>query len=190
MSMSMGFHFEPTPLPGLLVVEPTLFSDERGQFVETYHRRAFAAAGIDLELVQDNEARSRRGTLRGLHFQKRRPQAKLVRATRGRVYDVAVDLRRSSPTFGRWHAVVLDERSRRALLIPAGFAHGYLALDEPSDVHYKCSDHYDPEDQGGLAWDDPELGITWPLEQVGAPLVISDKDRQHPRLRELGFAFP
>jgi dTDP-4-dehydrorhamnose 3,5-epimerase len=178
-----------TPLPGLVVLEPTVFGDERGYFLETYHQRAFAEAGIDVAFVQDNEARSRRGILRGLHFQKTHPQAKLVRVLRGRVFDVAVDLRRTSPTFGRWHGVTLDDRTKQALFVPAGFAHGYLALEEPTDLTYKCSDFYDPEDEGGVIWDDPELAIAWPLGDVGAPL-LSDKDRRYPRLAELGFAFP
>lgn len=185
----MGFRFTRTPLEGLVVIEPSLYDDDRGWFLETYHRRAFAEAGIDVELVQDNEARSRRGILRGLHFQKRHPQAKLVRALRGSAFDVAVDLRRSSPTFGRWHGVLLDEQSRRSLFVPAGFAHGYLALEDVTDVAYKCSEHHHPEDEGGLVWNDPDVGIAWPLEEIGAP-VLSEKDRRYPRLAELGFAYP
>jgi dTDP-4-dehydrorhamnose 3,5-epimerase len=178
-----------TPLAGVLLVEPTVHRDERGHLVETYQRAAFAAAGIDVEFVQDNQARSRRGTLRGLHFQRRHPQAKLIRASRGSVFDVVVDLRRSSATFGRWHAAVLDDRAHRALFVPAGFAHGYLALEEPSDVAYKISERHRPDDEGGVAWDDPDLAIAWPLEDLGSPLV-SDKDRRLPRLRDLGFAYP
>ena len=178
-----------TPIDGLLVVEPKLFKDARGYFMESYHRQAFKDAGIDVEFVQDNQAQSVRGTLRGLHFQKKHPQAKLVHVLSGRAFDVAVDLRASSQTFGRWHGVTLDAESHRLFFVPAGFAHGYLALSETVVFAYKCSDFYHPEDEGGLLWNDPDVGIQWPLEGIGEPL-LSEKDRRMPGLKNLGFKYP
>jgi dTDP-4-dehydrorhamnose 3,5-epimerase len=184
----MGLRVSPTPIEGLLVVEPKVFKDARGYFMESYHRRDYAAAGIGVDFVQDNQARSVRGTLRGLHFQKEHPQAKLVRVLRGRVFDVAVDLRGNSTTFGRWHGEILDAGSHRQFFVPAGFAHGYLVLSDTAVFAYKCSDFYRPEDEGGLAWDDPEVGITWPLEGIVEPL-LSEKDQRLPKLAELDFRF-
>jgi dTDP-4-dehydrorhamnose 3,5-epimerase len=185
----MGVHVIKTPIDGLLVVEPKLFRDARGYFMECYHRQAFADAGIDVEFVQDNQARSVRGTLRGLHFQKKHPQAKLVRVLFGRAFDVAVDLRASSQTFGRWHGVTLDAESHRQFFVPKGCAHGYLALTETVVLAYKCSDFYHPEDEGGLIWNDPDVGILWPLEGIGEPR-LSEKDRRMPGLKNLGYEFP
>ena len=184
----MGLRVSPAPIEGLLVVEPKVFKDARGYFMESYNRREYKAAGIDVEFVQDNQARSVMGTLRGLHFQKKRPQAKLVRVLAGRVFDVAVDLRRDSETFGRWHGELLDPENQRQFFIPVGFAHGYLVLTETAVFAYKCSDFYDAGDEGGLLWNDPEVGIRWPLEAIGQPL-LSDKDRDLPGLKELGFKF-
>ena len=178
-----------TPIEGLRVVEPQVFEDARGYFMESYHRRDFADAGIDVEFVQDNQARSVKGTLRGLHFQKRHPQAKLVRVLQGRVFDVAVDIRQGSPTFGRWHGEILDAESRRQFFVPVGFAHGYLVLTDTAVFAYKCSDFYHPDDEGGLLWSDPDVGIEWPLQVIGEPL-LSEKDRQMPGLSDLGFKFP
>lgn len=186
----MTFQAIATPLPGLLVLEPTVYRDERGFFLETYERAACARMGIDVEFVQDNHARSRRGTLRGLHFQKRHPQAKLVRVLAGEVFDVAVDLRRSSPTFGRWHGVRLDAERHRQLFVPVGFAHGYLALTEGAQLAYKCSDRYHPEDEGGLLWSDPDVGIAWPLEGLGGAPFLSEKDLRRPTLARLEHIFP
>jgi dTDP-4-dehydrorhamnose 3,5-epimerase len=185
----MGVHVIKTPIDGLLVVEPKLFKDARGYFMESYHRQAFADAGIDVEFVQDNQAQSVRGTLRGLHFQKKHPQAKLVRVLFGRAFDVAVDLRASSQTFGRWHGVTLDAESHRQFFVPKGCAHGYLALTETVVLAYKCSDFYHPEDEGGLIWNDPDVGILWPLEGIGEPR-LSEKDRRMPALKNLGYEFP
>ncbi len=182
-------HVIKTPIDGLLVVEPKLFKDARGYFMESYHRQAFADAGIDVEFVQDNQAQSVRGTLRGLHFQKKHPQAKLVRVLFGRAFDVAVDLRASSQTFGRWHGVTLDAESHRQFFVPKGCAHGYLALTETVVLAYKCSDFYHPEDEGGLIWNDPDVGILWPLEGIGEPR-LSEKDRRMPALKNLGYEFP
>jgi dTDP-4-dehydrorhamnose 3,5-epimerase len=184
----MGVRVLETPIQGLLVVEPKVIEDSRGYFMESYHRREFSGAGIDVEFVQDNQARSARATLRGLHFQKKRPQAKLVRVLQGRVFDVAVDLRDGSPTFGRWHGEILDAGSHRQFFIPVGFAHGYLVLSENAVFAYKCSDFYDADDEGGLLWSDPEVGIDWPLEGLGEPL-LSEKDRRLPKLADMDFRF-
>ena len=184
----MQFKAQETPIEGLLVIEPKLFKDERGYFMEFFRKSEFKDLGVDLEFVQDNQSRSRRGTLRGLHFQKTQPQAKLVRAVRGRVFDVAVDLRKGSPTFGRWHGVVLDDEARRLFFIPAGFAHGFLALSDGAEFAYKCSDYYLAEDEGGVLWNDPDIGIDWPLGEIGEPL-LSEKDKNLPRLKDLGFSY-
>jgi dTDP-4-dehydrorhamnose 3,5-epimerase len=169
-----------TALPGVLIVEPRVFADARGFFIERYHAERYRAHGMDDRFVQDNHSRSRRGTLRGLHIQRRHPQGKLVTCLRGAVYDVVVDLRQRSPTFSRWAAVELAEDSQ--LWIPPGLAHGFCALSDEADVLYKCTDVYHPDDEGGIVWDDPDLAIPWPVE---APL-LSDKDRALPRLRDLG----
>ena len=178
----------PLDLSGLKLVRPRVFGDERGFFLESYNAARYREAGIDVAFVQDNHSRSVRGTLRGLHFQKTQPQAKLVRAVRGRVFDVAVDLRKGSPTFGRWHGVVLDDEARRLFFIPAGFAHGFLALSDGAEFAYKCSDYYLAEDEGGVLWNDPDIGIDWPLGEIGEPL-LSEKDKNLPRLKDLGFSY-
>ncbi len=184
----MEFRAHKTPIDGLLVIEPKLFTDERGYFMESYRKADFAELGIEVDFVQDNQSRSRLGTLRGLHFQKTNPQAKLVRALKGKVFDVAVDLRGGSPTFGKWHAVTLDADSKKQFYIPAGFAHGFLALTDGAEFVYKCSTYYAAADEGGIIYNDPEIGIDWPLVQVGEP-ILSDKDKCLPRLRELDFCF-
>jgi len=184
----MGIRVFPTPIAGLLVVEPKVFEDARGYFMESYQQKEYADAGIDVGFVQDNQARSVCGTLRGLHFQKKHPQAKLVRALQGRVFDVAVDLRGGSETFGRWHGEFLDAGSHRQFFVPAGFAHGYLVLSETAVFAYKCSDFYHPEDEGGLLWSDPGVGIRWPLEGLGEPL-LSQKDQKLPKLADLDFKY-
>jgi len=163
-----------TTLPGVVILEPRVYEDHRGFFMESYNLRTFAAAGIDHRFVQDNHSRSRRGVLRGLHFQLRTPQAKLVRATRGRVFDVAVDIRRGSPHFGRWVGVELTEDNRRMLFAPEGFAHGFLVLSEVAEFQYKCSDFYAPEDERGIAWNDPNIAIDWPLD--GLEPTLSERD--------------
>lgn len=163
-----------TGLSGVLILEPKVFGDERGFFMESYNRQRFAELGLPTDFVQDNHSRSARGVLRGLHYQIQRPQGKLVRVVRGAVYDVAVDLRRSSPTFGRWEGVELSEENRRMLWIPPGFAHGFLVLSDYADFLYKTTDFYAPEHERCIAWNDPAIGIAWPLE--GEP-VLSAKDR-------------
>lgn len=174
--------FEPTALPGVVLVEPDVFRDERGFFVETFSRPRWAAeGGLDLEFVQDNRSRSRRGTLRGLHAQIESPQGKLVRCPRGTLFDVAVDARPGSPTFARWVGVELSEENFRQLWIPAGFLHGFCALSEIAELEYKCTAPYDPAAEVTVAWNDPEIGIAWP---VAAPL-LSPRDARAPRLAEL-----
>lgn len=161
-----------TDLPGVLVVEPRVHRDERGFFVESYHARRYADAGIAETFVQDNHSRSVRGTLRGLHAQLERPQAKLVRVLRGEIFDVVADVRRGSPTFARWIAVRLSHDNFLQVYVPKGFAHGFCVLSEEAEVEYKCSDFYQPGDELGLKWDDPQVGVEWP---VAAP-ILSDKD--------------
>jgi dTDP-4-dehydrorhamnose 3,5-epimerase len=166
----------PTEIAEVLIVEPRLFTDERGFFLESYNRRAFRqATGIDVEFVQDNHSRSARNVLRGLHYQIRQPQGKLVRVTVGEIWDVAVDLRASSATFGKWVAATLDAKSARCLWIPAGFAHGFLVVSDAAEVQYKTTDYYAPEHERTLLWNDPALAIPWPLR--GEP-VMADKDRR------------
>jgi dTDP-4-dehydrorhamnose 3,5-epimerase len=172
-----------TSLPGVFLIEPKVHGDRRGFFLESYNRRAMAAIGIDDDFVQDNHSSSRLGVLRGLHYQLAIPQAKLVRVSRGRVFDVAVDIRRGSRDFGHWAGLELSEENRLMLYIPEGFAHGFLVLSEIAEFQYKCSDFYAPEDEHGIAWDDPSIGIEWPLE--GIDPVLSDRDRGWCTLNEM-----
>jgi dTDP-4-dehydrorhamnose 3,5-epimerase len=165
-----------TALPGVLIIEPRVFGDERGFFMETWNAEAFRAAGLDLSFVQDNHSRSSAGVLRGLHYQLTRPQGKLVRVTAGAVYDVAVDLRRSSAHFGRWVGVELSAENKRMLWVPPGFAHGFLTLSDGTDFLYKCTNLYAPADERCVAWNDAEIGIEWPLGRLVPQL--SAKDRQ------------
>ena len=155
------FKFIKTELPGVLIVEPTVFGDERGYFMETFQKEEFAAAGITDEFVQDNQSRSSRGVLRGVHFQKEHTQGKLVRVTKGEVFDVAVDCRPNSETFGRWTGVVLSEENKRQFYVPQGFAHGFLVLSDAAEFCYKCTDYYDPSAEGGIPYDDATVGIRW-----------------------------
>ena len=173
----------PTPtLPDVLIIEPTVHRDARGFFVESYHEPRYRRAGIDVAFVQDNHSRSVRGTLRGLHWQTgAHPQAKLVRVLDGEILDVAVDIREQSPTFGRWAAVTLSADNFRQLFVPIGFAHGFLVLSERADIEYKCSDVYDPASERGLMWNDPDIGIDWPI----ADPILSARDRAHPPLAAL-----
>ena len=169
----------PTALPGVLILEPTVFGDARGFFSESYNRRAFAAAtGLDVDFVQDNHSRSAKGVLRGLHYQLHQPQGKLVRVTQGAVFDVALDIRPGSPTFGRWAGVELTGDNQRQLWVPPGLAHGFVVLSASADFLYKTTDYYAPEHERCIAWDDPAIGIAWPLAAHGihAPL-LSAKDR-------------
>lgn len=170
-------------IPGLLVVEPDVFSDDRGFFLESWSSSEFSAAGIDATYVQDNHSRSHKGVLRGMHFQQPQPQGKLVRVVRGTVFDVAIDLRASSPTFGLWEGVILSAENKRMLWAPRGFAHGFLALEDETDLLYKCDAPYAPDFEHTLAWDDPAVGIEWPLD--GLELKLSAKDRSGKRLAEV-----
>jgi dTDP-4-dehydrorhamnose 3,5-epimerase len=175
-----------TSIEGPVLLEPTVFEDERGFFQETFNEMEICKLGIPTRFVQDNQSRSKKGVLRGLHFQKSHPQAKLIRVTRGEVYDIIVDLRAGSPTLGEWCSVSLSAKNMRILFVPEGFAHGFLALSENVDLCYKCSDYYDPEDQCGLIWNDPDLAIPWPLEGRDLPL-LSSKDASLKRLANMDF---
>ena len=177
-----------THIDGLVVIEPKVFGDNRGYFMETYNKGEFDAAGLDMVFVQDNESRSKKGVLRGLHFQKKNPQGKLVRVLEGEVFDVAVDLRKNSLTFGKWEGVVLSAENKRQFYIPEGFAHGFVVLSETATFVYKCTRLYDPKDEGGLMWNDPAIGIKWPVGNGFEPL-LSEKDTKNPLLKDLGFAF-
>lgn len=161
-------------IPGPLIIEPKIFGDERGFFMESWNKAAFAEAGLDVDFVQDNHSRSARGVLRGLHYQNPFPQGKLVRVVRGRAYDVAVDIRRSSKTFGRWIGVELSSRNHRQLWVPPGFAHGFLSLEDDTEFLYKCTDFYRPDAEHSLKWDDPEIAIAWPLEGEAPELSAKD----------------
>ena len=164
-------------IEGLCVIEPTVFKDERGYFMETYNQNDFKEAGLDMVFVQDNQSMSTRGVLRGLHYQKQFPQGTLVRVVRGTVFDVAVDLRTGSKTYGNWFGVELSAENKKQFYIPEGFAHGFLVLSDEAEFVYKCTDFYHPGDEGGMAWNDPEIGIEWPL-QDGVELIISEKDQK------------
>ena len=167
----------PCDIKGLYVIEPTVFKDERGYFMETYNQNDFHEAGLDMVFVQDNQSMSVKGVLRGLHYQKQYPQGKLVRAVRGTVFDVAVDLRTGSETYGKWCGVVLSAENKKQFYIPEGFAHGFLVLSDEAEFVYKCTDFYHPGDEGGMAWNDPEIGVEWPIEE-GMELIISEKDQK------------
>lgn len=172
------FQFVKTPVQDVVVVEPSVFEDARGYFMETYQYESFAAAGITAQFVQDNQSKSHRGVLRGLHYQKEHPQGKLVRVLSGAVFDVAVDLRKSSSTFGKWYGTILSAENHRQLYVPRGFAHGFLVLSETAEFCYKCDEFYHPEDEGGILWSDPAVGIDWPTIE-GAEILVSEKDKRH-----------
>jgi dTDP-4-dehydrorhamnose 3,5-epimerase len=175
---------ETCEIEGLKVITPQVFGDARGYFVETYNKNDFVEAGITCEFVQDNQSASKRGVLRGLHFQKQFPQDKLVRCINGEVFDVAVDLRKGSETYGKWFGVILSAENKKQFFIPKGFAHGFLVLSDYAEFAYKCSDFYHPNDEGGLIWNDPDIGIDWPLQE-GVELNFSDKDTKWGGIREL-----
>ena len=181
-----GFNKVLTPISDLFLIEPTVFRDDRGFFMETFNRKEFHELGIQKDFVQDNHSRSKKGTLRGLHFQKKFPQAKLVRVIKGEVFDVVVDIRKESATFEKWFGVILSEENKKQFFIPEGFAHGFLALTEIVEFTYKCSDYYHPEDEGGIIWNDSDIAIDWPLKEYGInELILSDKDRKLPTVRDL-----
>ena len=168
----------------LAILTFNFFGDERGYFMETYHYHDFKEAGIDVTFVQDNQSASKKGVLRGLHFQLQFPQDKLVRVIRGEVFDVAVDLRWGSPTYGQWYGVHLSEENKKMFFVPKGFAHGFLVLSDYAEFAYKCTDFYHPNDEGGLLWNDPEIGIRWPLSK-DMELIISEKDKKWGGIKEL-----
>ncbi len=174
---------ETCEIEGLKVITPQVFGDARGYFMETYSQRDFAEAGIDVPFVQDNQSASTQGVLRGLHYQINHPQDKLVRCIRGKVFDVAVDLRRDSKTFGKWHGVILSEENKKQFFVPKGFAHGFYVISEYAEFAYKCSDFYTPGDEGGLIWNDPDIGVEWPLVP-GVALNLSDRDTKWGGIRE------
>ena len=170
-----------TTLKDCVIIEPKVFGDERGFFLETFQTERYVDAGINLPFVQDNHSRSSKGVLRGLHFQKTKPQGKLVRVVRGEVYDVAVDIRQGSPTYGQWESVILSEENKTQFWVPPGFAHGFVVLSETADFEYKCTDYYDPSDEGSLLWNDPDLNIPWPIDNP----KLSEKDANAPLLANL-----
>lgn len=185
------FNFIETGIEDLYVIEPTVFGDDRGYFMETYNAE-FAPYikhldGTPCDFIQDNQSRSKKGVLRGLHFQKANPQGKLVRVIEGEVYDVAVDLRKDSKTFGKCYGVYLSAENKRQFYVPEGFAHGFLVTSEFATFVYKCTRLYDPTSEGGLLWCDPEIGVEWP--DVDTEILLSEKDKKHPGLKDLGFAF-
>ena len=167
-----------TEIEGLIIIEPTVFGDDRGYFMETWNKPDFEEIGIPYSFVQDNQSKSKKGVLRGLHFQKNNPQGKLVRVISGEVFDVAVDLRQNSATFGRWHGVYLSAENKRQFYVPEGFAHGFLVTSETAEFVYKCTRLYAPSDEGGILWNDPSIGIEWP--RLDVEFVLSEKDKQNP----------
>lgn len=183
-----NFKFTETKINGVYIIEPKVFGDNRGYFMETYNKEHFAEAGLTMNFVQDNESSSSKGVLRGLHFQTKHTQGKLVRVTEGEVFDVAVDLRKGSPTYGQWEGVVLSAENKKQFYIPEGFAHGFLVLSDHAIFNYKCTDFYCPEGEGGVLWNDPDIGIEWPLDGIDN-IILSEKDKVHPTLKDLNVPF-
>ena len=183
-----NFNFIETKIRDLYIIEPKVFGDNRGYFMETYNKKQFEEAGLTMEFVQDNESKSCKGVLRGLHFQTKNTQGKLVRVTKGAVYDVAVDLRKDSLTYGMWEGVILSAENKRQFYVPEGFAHGFLVLSDEAVFNYKCTDFYAPEYDGGLLWNDSDIGINWPLDGI-EKILLSEKDKNQPRLKELDLPF-
>lgn len=186
---SGNFTFTETSIEGVIIVDVKSYGDERGYFMETYKNRDFVSGGIDVDFVQDNQSSSVKGVLRGLHFQIKHPQSKLVRVVSGEVFDVAVDLREGSPTYGKWEGTILSAQNKRQLFIPRGFAHGFLVLSNHAEFCYKCDDVYHPNDEGGIIWNDPTIGIKWPAlngDEVfdEAKIILSEKDKIHPFLSQ------
>ena len=173
-----------TLLPGVVVIEPKVFGDKRGFFLETFRQDVLQQAGIDVTFVQDNHSRSSQGVLRGMHYQLMQTQGKLVRVTSGSVFDVAVDVRHGSPSFGQWYGTQLDEESMRMMYVPPGYAHGFVVLSESADFLYKCTDYYHPESEQGIAWDDPDIGIEWPIKNLTSDIALSEKDKNNVLLKD------
>lgn len=180
------FTFSKTDIEGVYVIEPKVFGDNRGYFMETYNKEEFDKAGLVYDFVQDNQSKSHKGVLRGLHFQTKHPQSKLVRVVSGEVFDVAVDLRKGSKTYGKWTGVILSAENKKMFMIPKGFAHGFVVLSDTAEFTYKCDDVYHPEDDGGIMWNDPDIAIQWPYK---GELDLSEKDKKHPTLKESKIAF-
>lgn len=172
---------ENTKLDGVLIIKPQIFEDERGFFLESFNKDIYSEVGIDFDFVQDNHSRSTKGVLRGLHFQKTKPQGKLVRVVKGKVFDIAVDIRRGSATYGQWEAVILSEENKTQFWVPPGFAHGFMVLSDIADFEYKCTGYYDQSDEGGIIWNDPYLNIPWPDKNP----ILSEKDANAPKLIDL-----
>ncbi len=182
------FNFIKTEIDGLYIIDTGVFGDARGYFMETYNYNDFKAAGLDMVFIQDNQSKSKKGVLRGLHFQRTHPQGKLVRVTKGEIFDVAVDIRKNSNTFGKWVGIILSEENKRQLYIPKGFAHGFLVLSDEAEFCYKCTDFYYPEDEAGLMWNDPCTNICWPLNRVkDKEIILSEKDKKWPMLNKSEF---
>ena len=179
--------FIKTEIEGVYIIEPKVFGDNRGYFMETYSERDFIAAGLHYNFIQDNQSKSKKGVLRGLHFQKSHPQAKLVRVIKGEVYDVAVDLREGSKTYGKYVGVLLTEENKRQFLIPRGFAHGFLVVSDEAEFVYKCDEFYHPEDEGGIMWNDKDVNIKWP--EINGEILLSEKDKLHPALKDSKVSF-
>jgi dTDP-4-dehydrorhamnose 3,5-epimerase len=173
-----------TDIDGLLVIEPNVFQDRRGYFLEHYSKREYSKAGVDYEFVQDNQSFSKKGVLRGLHYQLGHPQAKLVRVSYGRVFDVVVDVRKTSPTYKKWFGIELSDKNNKQLLIPVGLAHGFYVFSEAAILQYKCSDFYAPSEERGIRWNDPQIAIKWPIDR-SVELILSDKDAIHPSIADM-----
>ena len=171
------FKFVKTFIEGVYIIEPTVFGDERGFFMETYHAKEFKEAGLDVTFVQDNHSKSRKGVLRGLHFQINKPQGKLVRVIKGEVFDVAVDLRKDSTTYRKWEGIILTEENKKQFYVPEGFAHGFLVLSNEAEFIYKCTNFYNSDDEGGLLWNDPDINIKWPVDNIDE-VILSEKDKK------------
>ena len=172
-----------SPIKDLYIIKPKVFGDNRGFFLETYQKKDFLSLGLDYEFVQDNHSKSKKGVLRGLHYQKHYPQAKCVRVIQGEVFDVAVDLRKDSSTYGKWYGIRLSSENKLMLMIPRGFAHGFLVLSDEAEFMYKCDEYYHPEDEDGIMYNDPDINIEWP--EVDADILLSEKDKKHPYFRDI-----
>ena len=182
------FKFIKTSIEGVYIIEPTVFGDERGYFMETYHAEEFREAGLDFNFVQDNQSKSKKGVLRGLHFQYTQPQGKLVRVIKGEVFDVAVDLRGNSPTYGKWEGVVLSDENKKQFYIPEGFAHGFLVLSDEAEFTYKCTNFYNHGDEGGILWNDPDINVNWPVTD-DMEILLSEKDEKWKTFKEIDTDF-
>ena len=182
------FKFTNTKIEGMFLVEPAVFEDNRGYFMETYNENDFKDAGYDLTFVQDNQSKSSKGVLRGLHLQVNYPQGKLVRVIKGEVFDVGVDLRKDSDTYGEWFGAILSDENKKQLFIPEGFAHGFLVLSDEAEFVYKFTEFYHGDDEGGIKWDDPDIGIDWPLDDIDE-IILSDKDKEWKTLKESNYTY-